>query len=185
MGFDLRCDKENLNTKYSCLPGSGAEEGYSSMRAVLMAEAEEKGVGSLAGHLCFVPWHRSCPLSLSLTSVCWVGGTEDVPIIRKPSRSIVLTLRDIIKERGEEKKKPFIEHICFQAVQKEKLSSVLSVLIEKYFHTSTSWLIFHAVMLLPATFWCGLCAAAGGCSFNPSQAPDNVKERLLVLRVLL
>lgn len=135
-------------------------------------------------HLCSVPWHRSYAVSLSLTSVCWVGETEDVPSIRKSSRSIVLTLRDIIKERGEEKKKPFIEHICFQAVQKEELSSVLSVLIEKYFHTSTSWLIFHAVMFPPAAFWCGLCAAAGRCSFNPSQAPDNVKERLLVLRVL-
>lgn len=69
-----------------------------------------------------------------------MGETEGVPIIRKSSQSIVLTLRDIIKERGEEekKKKPFIEHICFQAVQKEELSSVLSELIEKYFHTSTS-----------------------------------------------
>lgn len=50
----------------------------------------------------------------------------------------MLTLRDIIKERGEEEEKPFIEHICFQAVQKEELSLVLSVLIEKYFHTSAS-----------------------------------------------
>lgn len=90
------------------------------------------------------------------------------------------------RERGREKKNqnPFIEHICFQAVQKEELSSVLSVLIEKYFHTSASWLIFRAVMFPPATRWCGLCAAAGRCSFNPSRAPDNVKERLLVLRVL-
>lgn len=67
-----------------------------------------------------------------------MGETEDVPIIRKSSRSIVLTLRDIIKEREEEEEKPFIEHICFQAVQKEELSLVLSVLIEKYFHTSAS-----------------------------------------------
>ena len=109
--------------------------------------------------------------------VGWVGETEDVPIIRKSSRSIVQTLRDIIKEREEEEKKPFIEHICFQAVQKEELSSVLSALIEKYFHTSTSWLIFHAVMFPPVTFWCGFCAAAGRSSFNPSQAPDNVKGK--------
>lgn len=39
------------------------------MRAVLMTDAEEKDVGSLAGHLCFLPWQRCYPVSLSLTSV--------------------------------------------------------------------------------------------------------------------
>lgn len=65
---------------------------------------------------------------------------EDVPIIMKSSPSSVLTLRDFIKEsrEGGGEEKPFIEHICFAAVQKEGLSSASSVLIEKYFHTSAS-----------------------------------------------
>lgn len=39
------------------------------MRAVLIADAEEKDMGSLAGYLCFQPWQRYYPVSLSLTSV--------------------------------------------------------------------------------------------------------------------
>lgn len=70
-----------------------------------MTGAEEKDVGSLAGHL-FSALEKMLP-SKFITYQCvgWVGETEDVPVIRKSSWSIVQTLRDIIKERRKELKK--------------------------------------------------------------------------------
>lgn len=39
------------------------------MRAVLVTDAPEKDLGSMAGRRCFLRWQRYYPVSLSLTSV--------------------------------------------------------------------------------------------------------------------
>lgn len=70
--------------------------------------------------------------------VGWVGEAEDVPIIRKPSRSIVLTLRDIIKEGKREKKSHSLSTFVFKQYRKRSCLKCIDWKVFSHQHIVTN-----------------------------------------------